>query len=93
MSEAHAAVAAAGPVLVHSGQYALWRTPAGGLHISFRRLAAADEATGEVLVIEGAPDEHLPEIPPIAVAMIEKMMTTGERPSPVAILKAMMAGQ
>jgi hypothetical protein len=92
MSEApvtEAAAAAPAPQLLHSGTYALYKTPAGGLHIVFRRTAGWDDETGTVRPIEGAEDEHMPELGPGVVAMFDQIQAGG-RPSPMAMVKAVM---
>lgn len=79
------------PVLLHSGTYAVYRTPDGGMHVTYRRESALDENTGEWVAVDES-DEHLPEMPPMIVGMLRKMAETGERPSPAAMLKMMMGG-
>jgi len=81
---------AAAPVLLHAGTYALYRTAAGGLHVAFRRTMALDPEDDQVKAVTGAPDEHLPDLPPVAVSMLERLQA-GERPSPMAMMKALMA--
>jgi hypothetical protein len=87
MSEAPATEAA--PQLLHSGTYALYKTPAGGMHVVFCRHAAWDDETGTVRQIDGAADEHLPELSPAVVAMFDQIQGGG-RPSPAAMLRAIM---
>lgn len=83
--------AAAAPVLLHAGTYAVYRTPAGGMHVTYRRETALDESTGQHVPVDES-DEHLPEMPPAIVAIMRKMAETGERPSPAAMLKVLMSG-
>jgi hypothetical protein len=59
----------AGPELLHAGIYALYRTPSGGLHLTYRP--------------EGQKaDTHLPEVPPAAVAMLGQLMARPEGAPP-----------
>lgn len=78
-----------GPQLLHAGTYALYRTPAGGLHVTFQRTSAPDE-TGQLRAIEGAPDEHLPELPPALVALLEAQQG-GQAMTKLDMLKALAA--
>ena len=77
------------PQLLHSGTYAVYRTPAGGLHVVYRRTAGWDAEAGEVRQVDGAADEHLPELGPAVVAMFGDI-EAGKRPSPAAMLRAVM---
>lgn len=90
MSEAPAETAE--PVLVHAGNYAMFRTPAGGLHITFCRTQQTDPQTGEIVPVDGAKDEHLPELPPAIIAMMDQFAAGGERPSPMAMMRALLSG-
>lgn len=93
-TEERAAQAPARPVLLHAGTYALYRTPAGGLHVTFRRTSAPDD-DGQLRLIEDAPDEHLPEMPPALVAMFEAQQE-GHQLSRMDMLRglaAMMGGR
>lgn len=102
---AHAAVhatvhAETGPVLLHAGTYALYRAPGGGLHITFTRTVGTDPS-GLQRAIDGAPAEHLPDIPAEAVPLLESFLSNGFPPAvlallsgklnPMAIVKAMRA--
>jgi hypothetical protein len=92
---------AAVPQLVHSGTYALYETPDGGRHLVYRRTASVDD-TGTVREIDGAQDEHLPDIPPAAIPLIENFLANGLPPAvlamldgklnPMTVLKAMRNG-
>jgi|SRR6202035_1302111 len=79
------------PVLLHSGTYAVYRTPNGGMHVTYRRESALDEDTGAWVAVDES-DEHLPEMPPAIVAVLRQMAETGERPNPATILKMLMSG-
>lgn len=80
---------AAGPQLIHAGTYALYRTPAGGLHVAFCRTSFTDPATGDIVTVALADqtDEHLPELPPV---LLQMMAAEGGPPSPMAMVKALM---
>lgn len=90
-AEPFSAPAPPAPVLLHSGTYAVYRTPAGGLHVTYRRESALDEDTGQWVAVDES-DEHLPEMPPAIVAVLQKIAETGERPSPATLLKLLMGG-
>lgn len=91
----------AAPKLVHAGTYALYETPDGGRHLSYRRTASVDEE-GQVREVVGAEDQHLPDIPPAALPLISAWLENGFPPAvlamldgklnPVAMLKAMRNG-
>lgn len=76
-----------GPKLLHTGTYALYETPAGGVHVVWRRTAAADPGSGELREVEGAPDEHMPDIPPEALPLVGQFMQHGIPPAILAILQ------
>jgi hypothetical protein len=94
------AAEAAAPLLLHAGTYALYSTPDGGLHITFTRTVATGP-DGQQRAVEGAPDEHLPDIPREAVPMLESWLRHGFPPAvlrllagdlnPLAIVKALRA--
>jgi hypothetical protein len=79
------------PRLIHTGTYALWRTPAGGVHVVYQRTAAADPETGEVRPVDGE-DEHLPDIPPEALPLVDQFLAHGIPPGILAAAEAMAAG-
>lgn len=83
--------AAAAPLLLHAGTYAVYRTPSGGMHVTYRRETALNEETGQLEAVDET-DEHLPEMPAPVVGMLRKMARTGERPNPMTMLKMMMDG-
>ena len=62
------------PQLVHSGTYALWMTPGGYYHLTYRRTAGTDPDTGEITGIDGAPDVHLRDLPPHAADMVTSVL-------------------
>jgi hypothetical protein len=81
---------AAGPRLIHTGVYAVYEsvgTP-GGVHVTWRRTAGADD-DGQVREIDGAPDEHMPDIPPEALPLIAQFMAHGIPP----LIMGMLRGQ
>ena len=80
------------PVLIHTGTYALWRTPAGGVHVVYQRTAATDPDTGQVREIEGQADEHLPDIPPEALPLVDQFLAHGIPPGILAAAQAMANG-
>ena len=67
--ETPAAPAPAGPVAVSKGTYALFQTPAGGLHLVYR-------------VIGADQDTHM-EIPAFVVTMATKAATGGGGPADI----------
>lgn len=78
----------AGPRLIHTGTYAVYQTPAGGVHVVWRRTAAADpDRPGEVRRVEGADDEHMPDIPPEAIPLIERFLAVGIPDNILAVLQ------
>lgn len=77
----------AGPRLIHTGVYAIYETPAGGVHVTWRRSAAHDSETGQVREVEGAADEHMPDIPPEALPLIGQFISTGIPPAILAMLQ------
>lgn len=81
-----------GPELIHTGTYALWRTPAGGVHVVYQRTAATDPATGQVRQVEDAGDEHLPDIPPEALPLVDQFLQHGIPPGILAAAQAMANG-
>lgn len=83
--------APARPQFRFGGTYAVYLTPAGGLHISFRRGHVMNDDSGQIEQVPDAEDEHLPEIPAAFVNMLAKAMEDGKRPSPVEILRVLMA--
>jgi hypothetical protein len=68
------------PYLVHSGSYALYRTPAGEFHLVYHRTASTDPDTGEVCPVDGAPEVHMRDLPERAAMMISAVM---DRESPL----------
>lgn len=62
------------PELIHSGTYALWRTPAGLYHLTYRRTAGTNPASGQIEAIEGAPDVHMRDLPEHAAQMVTAVM-------------------
>jgi len=88
------APAPAKPQLVHQGSYALYRTPAGGLHCVFRRHSYIDDGTGAYVEIPAGEQEdaHLPELPPQLVRIMDEMERTGKRPNPMEVLRLLMGG-
>jgi hypothetical protein len=77
--------AAPGPELLHAGTYALYRTAAGGLHVTYTRTVATDDS-GQQRAVEGAPAAHLPDIPPEAVPMLESFLANGFPPAVLSLL-------
>jgi hypothetical protein len=80
-SESEAAVMktqTAGPELMSEGSYAIYRTPSGGWHVAY--LPTDTEKT-----------QHF-EIPAIAVQLFQQMQA-GNMPSPVEMLKKMVAAR
>lgn len=75
----------AAPRLVHRGIYSLYETPDGGRHLVYRRLESVDDA-GQAREIDGAHDEHLPDIPPSAIPLIENFLQNGLPPAVLAML-------
>jgi hypothetical protein len=79
----------AGPRLIHTGVYAVYEslsTP-GGVHVTWRRSAAWDDETGQVRDVEGAADEHMPDIPPEALPLIGQFIASGIPPAILAVLQ------
>lgn len=64
---------AAAPVLLHTGVYAIYATPAGGRHLAYRPDGAAE-------------DIHIPDIPAAAIGLVENFLTYGLPPQIVAML-------
>lgn len=81
-----------GPQFRFGGTFAVYLTPAGGLHVTYQRRTQTDDDTGVIEQVAEPYDEHLPEIPPAFVDMLAKAQVDGRPPSPMAILKAMMDG-
>ena len=77
----------AGPRLIHTGVYAIYETPAGGCHVTWRRSAAWDGETGQVRDVDGAADEHMPDIPPEALPLIDQFIRSGIPPAILAVLQ------
>jgi hypothetical protein len=71
-------VEASGPELMSEGSYAIYRTPSGGWHVAY--LPTDTEKT-----------QHF-EIPAIAVQLFQQMQA-GNMPSPVEMLKKMVAAR
>lgn len=82
----------AAPKLIHSGTYALWETPDGGRHVVYCRSQSAAE-DGTVAEVEGAPDEHLPTIPPEALPLVSHFLEHGIPPQIAAVLRGDGAGR
>jgi hypothetical protein len=78
----------AGPRLIHTGRYAVYEslTVPGGVHVTWRRDAAADD-DGQVREVEDAPDEHMPDIPPEALPLIGQFIASGIPPAILAVLQ------
>lgn len=81
---------AAEPAVLHTGTYALFLTPAGGLHVTFRK-AMEQDAAGVLQPIAQPVDENLPEIPPAVFRLLAESAESGKRPSPMGLLRALMA--
>lgn len=75
VGNAREAPAAAGrPVLLHSGNYGLYRTPEGLYHLVYQRTAGTNPDTGEVTAIDGAPQIHARDLPERAAQMVAAVM-------------------
>jgi hypothetical protein len=81
--------APAAPRLLHSGIYALYETPDGGRHLSYQPTLACDEA-GELgpVTVE---DQHLPDVPPSALGLINAFLENGFPPTVLALLDGKMS--
>jgi hypothetical protein len=93
------------PELIHAGTYALYRTPAGAYHVVYKRTQSTDE-DGQVLDIEGAPDQHLRDLPERWANMIGMILDRdvplppvfaalldGKMPSPMDMLRLRKAAE
>lgn len=81
---------AAAPQLIHSGTYALWRTPTGGYHVVYQREQAADE-NGTILPVGDAPPQHLRELSEQAATMVARLL---DRDTPIPpMMQAVLDGK
>jgi hypothetical protein len=87
LDEAAAGAPDPGPRLIHHGTYALYETPGGGRHLVWRRLASINLETGELEDIDGADDEHLPDIPREALPLVSAFTEHGIPPAILAVLQ------
>jgi hypothetical protein len=80
------------PVLLHSGNYGLYLTPAGTYHMVYQRTAGTNPDTGEVVAIDGAPQIHLRDLPEMAAQMVAALMDA-DAPLPPMIEAVIFGGQ
>lgn len=71
---AEAEVQPAAPELVHAGRYALYATPGGGRHLSYRPDGIEQ-------------DIHIPDIPPEALGFVQHFLENGLPPAVLALLQ------
>jgi hypothetical protein len=69
----------AGPELMSSGSYAIYRTPSGGWHISY--IPSDTEKMGHF------------EIPAVAVQMFQQLQSGEGLPNPIEMVRRMMAAR
>jgi hypothetical protein len=89
------------PRLVHAGTYALYETPDGGRHLTYRPTTQT-APDGHLVEAADAEDQHLPDIPPEALPLIDQVLTNGipaqvlamlsGKLNPMAVMKAMRNG-
>ena len=65
----------AGPVPFLKGVFAIYNTPDGGVHISYRPDGAET-------------DEHI-QVPGLVMNLVKEMQETGKMPNPIAMFKLM----
>jgi hypothetical protein len=79
----------AGPRLLHSGVYALYQTPDGGRHLSYQPTMATGEGGQIGPVTVG--DQHLPDVPPSALGLVNAFIESGFPPAVLALLDGKMS--
>jgi hypothetical protein len=71
---------------LHTGSYVLFRTPTGGLHVTFKRTHDWDAELAAWQANVEPPDTHLPDIPAEALPLIESWLENGFPPAVLAML-------